>query len=99
MAKLDRFDLIVLDDLSDARRDQAETSLQFKLIAERYECKIIAITANAPFSGWEEVIPDRAMTVAALDRLVHHTTIFEMNVDSYRRRGGFGRNDQNPYKC
>jgi DNA replication protein DnaC len=86
LAKLDRFDLIILDDLSYARRDQAETSVLFELIAERYERKSIAITANAPFSAWDEVFPDKAMTVAAVDRLVHHATILEMNVDSYRRR-------------
>ena len=86
LAKLDRYDLLVLDDLSYARRDQAETSVLFELIAERYERKSIAITANAPFSAWDEVFPDKAMTVAAVDRLVHHATILEMNVDSYRRR-------------
>ena len=86
LAKLDRANLLILDDLSYARRDQAETSVLFELIAERYERKSIAITANAPFSAWEEVFPDKAMTVAAVDRLVHHSTILEMNVDSYRRR-------------
>ena len=54
--------------------------------AERYERKSIAITANAPFSAWDEVFPDKAMTVAAVDRLVHHATILEMNVDSYPAR-------------
>ena len=86
LAKLDRFDLLILDDLGYARRDQAETSVLFELIAERYERKSIAITANTPFSAWDEVFPDKAMTVAAVDRLVHHATILEMNVDSYRRR-------------
>jgi DNA replication protein DnaC len=84
--KLDRFDLLILDDLSYARRDQAETSVLFELISERYERKSIAITANAPFSAWDQVFPDKAMTLAAVDRLVHHATILEMNVDSYRRR-------------
>jgi DNA replication protein DnaC len=86
LAKLDRFDLLILDDLSYVRRDQAETSVLFELIAERYERKSIAITANTPFSQWGEVFVDPAMTVAAIDRLVHHSTIFEMNVESYRRR-------------
>lgn len=86
LAKLDRFDLLILDDLSYARRDQAETSVLFELIAERYERKSIALTANAPFSAWDEVFPDKAMTIAAVDRLVHHATILEMNVESYRRR-------------
>ncbi len=86
IAKLDRFDLLILDDLSYVRRDQAETSVLFELIAERYERKSIAITANTPFSQWGEVFVDTAMTLAAIDRLVHHATILEMNVESYRRR-------------
>ena len=86
LTKLDRFDLIILDDISYARRDQAETSVLFELIAERYERTSIAITANAPFSAWDQIFPDKAMTVAAVDRLVHHSTILEMNADSYRRR-------------
>jgi DNA replication protein DnaC len=84
--KLDRFDLIILDDISYARKDQAETSVLFELIAKRYETRSIAIAANQPFSAWDRVFPDHAVTVAAIDRLVHHATIREMNVDSYRRR-------------
>lgn len=80
------FDLIILDDLSYVRKDQAETSVLFELIAERYERKSLLITANQPFSGWNDVFPDPGMTVAAIDRLVHHSTIFELNVESYRRR-------------
>jgi DNA replication protein DnaC len=86
LAKLDRFDLLILDDLSYVRRDQAETSVLFELIAERYERKSLAITANTPFSQWGEVFVEPAMTLAAVDRLVHHATILEMNVESYRRR-------------
>ena len=86
LAKLDRFDLLILDDLSYVRRDQDETSVLFELIAERYERKSIAITANTPFSQWDQVFVDTAMTHAAIDRLVHHSTILEMNVESYRRR-------------
>ena len=59
----------------------------FELIAERYERRSLLITANHPFSGWEQVFPDPGMTVAAIDRLVHHSTIFEMNnVESYRSK-------------
>lgn len=86
IAKLDRFDLLILDDLSYVRRDQAETSVLFELIAARYERKSLALTANQPFSGWDQVFPEPAMTLAAVDRLVHHSTIFELNVESYRRR-------------
>ncbi len=86
LTRLDRFDLLILDDLSYVRRDQAETSVLFELIAERYERKSLAITANTPFSQWGDVFVDPAMTLAAVDRLVHHSTILEMNVESYRRR-------------
>lgn len=86
LARLDRFDLLILDDVSYVRRDQAETSVLFELIAERYERKSLAITANQPFSAWDQIFPDAAMTLAAVDRLVHHATIFEMNVESFRRR-------------
>jgi DNA replication protein DnaC len=86
LAKLDRYDLLILDDISYVRRDQPETSVLFELIAERYEHKSLAITANTPFSQWGEVFVEPAMTLAAVDRLVHHSTILEMNVESYRRR-------------
>lgn len=58
----------------------------FELISARYERRSIMITANQPFGEWNRVFPDPAMTLAAVDRLVHHATIFEMNVESYRRR-------------
>ena len=87
LAKLDRYDLLILDDLSYVRKDQAETSVLFELIAERYERRSILITANQPFSGWDTVFPDPGMTLAAIDRLVHHSTIFELNkVESYRAK-------------
>ncbi len=86
LTRLDRFDLLILDDLSYVRRDQAETSVLFELISERYERKSLAITANTPFSQWGEVFVEPAMTLAAVDRLVHHAAILEMNVESYRRR-------------
>ena len=87
LARLDRYDLLILDDLSYVRKDQAETSVLFELIAERYERRSLLITANQPFSGWDQVFPDPGMTVAAIDRLVHHSTIFELNsVESYRSK-------------
>jgi DNA replication protein DnaC len=86
IARLDRFDLLIADDLSYVRKDQAETSVLFELISARYERRSIMITANQPFSGWDSIFLDKAMTVAAIDRLVHHATILEMNVESYRRR-------------
>lgn len=84
--RLDRFDLLILDDLAYVTKDQAETSVLFELISARYERRSMLITANQPFGEWGKVFPDPAMTLAAVDRLVHHATIFEMNVESYRRR-------------
>jgi hypothetical protein len=52
----------------------------------RYERRSLLITANQPFAEWGKIFPDQAMTLAAIDSLVHHATIFEMNVDSYRRK-------------
>ncbi|MDO6588577.1 IS21-like element helper ATPase IstB [Salipiger sp. 1_MG-2023] len=86
LAKLDKFDLLILDDLAYVTKDQAETSVLFELISARYERRSILITANQPFGEWNRVFPDPAMTLAAVDRLVHHATIFEMNVESFRRR-------------
>jgi DNA replication protein DnaC len=86
IAKLDKFDSLILDDLAYVTKDQAETSVLFELISARYKRRSIMITANQPFGKWNRVFPDPAMTLAAVDRLVHHATIFEMNVESYRRR-------------
>jgi DNA replication protein DnaC len=91
IARLDRFDLLILDDLAYVTKDQAETSVLFELISARYERRSILITANQPFGEWGKVFPDPAMTLAAVDRLVHHATIFEMNVESYRRRTALER--------
>jgi DNA replication protein DnaC len=89
--RLDRFDLLILDDLAYVTKDQAETSVLFELISARYERRSMLITANQPFGEWGKVFPDPAMTLAAVDRLVHHATIFEMNVESYRRREAIDR--------
>jgi DNA replication protein DnaC len=86
LTKLDKFDLLILDDITYAHKDQAETSVLFELIARRYEHRSLAIAANQPFSAWDRVFPDPAVAVAAIDRLVRHGTILEMNADSYRRR-------------
>ena len=91
IAKLDKYHLLILDDLAYVTKDQAETSVLFELISARYEQRSMLITANQPFGEWGKVFPDPAMTLAAVDRLVHHATIFEMNVESYRRRAAVQR--------
>ena len=91
IAKLDRYDLLILDDIAYVTKDQAETSVLFELIAARYERRSMLITANQPFGEWGKIFPDQAMTLASIDRLVHHATILEMNVESYRRREALDR--------
>ena len=86
IAKLDKYHLLILDDIAYVTKDQAETSVLFELISARYERRSMLITANQPFGAWDTIFPDPAMTLAAVDRIVHHATIFEMNVESYRRK-------------
>lgn len=76
---LDRYHLVILDDLVYVAKDQAETSVLFELISTRYERRSLLITANQPFGERGKIFQDPAMTLAAVDRLVHHATIFEMN--------------------
>jgi DNA replication protein DnaC len=91
IAKLDKYHLLILDDLAYVTKDQAETSVLFELISARYERRSMLITANQPFGEWGKIFPDHAMTLAAVDRLVHHATIFEMNVESFRKRAALDR--------
>jgi len=91
IARLDKYHLLILDDLAYVTKDQAETSVLFELIGARYERRSLLITANQPFGQWGKIFPDQAMTLAVVDRLVHHATIFEMNVESYRRRTALER--------
>jgi DNA replication protein DnaC len=96
IAALERYDLLILDDITYVNKDQAETSVLFELISARYERRSMLITANQSFGEWGKIFPDPAMTLAAVDRLVHHATIFEMNVDSYRRRTAIERKQGRP---
>jgi len=91
IARLDKYQLLILDDLAYVTKDQAETSVLFELIGARYERRSLLVTANQPFGEWGKIFPDQAMTLAVIDRLVHHASIFEMNVESYRRRTALER--------
>jgi DNA replication protein DnaC len=91
IARLDKYHLLILDDIAYVTKDQAETSVLFELIGARYERRSLLVTANQPFGEWGKIFPDQAMTLAVVDRLVHHATIFEMNVESYRRRAALER--------
>lgn len=86
IAKLSRIPLLVLDDIGYVKKSEAETSVLFELIADRYENKSLIITSNQPFSEWDQVFPDNVMAVAAIDRLVHHATIINVTDKSYRSK-------------
>jgi len=91
IARLDRYNLLILDDIAYVQKDHAETSVLFELISARYERRSLLITANQSFGEWGKVFPDETTAVAAVDRLVHHATILELNVESYRRRAALER--------
>jgi DNA replication protein DnaC len=95
LVKLDRYDLIVLDDLGYVKKSEAETSVLFELISHRYERRSLLITANQPFSQWDSIFTDSMMTVAAIDRLVHHATIIELKAESFRKQSAISRTKNN----
>jgi DNA replication protein DnaC len=84
--KLDRYALLVIDDIGYVRKDEAETSVLFELVMHRYERRSLLVTSNQPFSEWENVFSTSAMTVAAVDRLVDYSTLIQINGESYRRK-------------
>lgn len=85
LAKLDKYDCLILDDFGYANKDLMETNVLFELISERYERRSLIITCNQPFSEWTNIFQDKAMAVAAIDRLVHDAQIIQINGESYRR--------------
>jgi len=85
LAKLDRFECIVLDDIGYVQHDRDEMEVLFTLLAERYERKSVVITTNLVFSEWGRIFKDPMTTMAAIDRVVHHSVVLDlMAVDSYR---------------
>ena len=86
LRRLDSFELLILDDIGYVKQSPEEAEVLFTLIAERYERRSMLITSNLVFSDWERIFKDPMATAAAIDRLVHHATILEFNVPSYRTR-------------
>lgn len=82
--KLDRFEVLVIDDISYIPYEKTESDVLFVLLAERYEQRSTVITSNLAFSGWNQIFKDEMTTAAAIDRLVHHSIILELNTESYR---------------
>jgi DNA replication protein DnaC len=85
LAKLDKFACVILDDIGYVQQDRDEMEVLFTFLAERYERKSVMITTNLVFSEWERIFKDPMTTMAAIDRLVHHSVILDMmSVESYR---------------
>jgi DNA replication protein DnaC len=84
LIKFDRTPLIILDDIGYVKKDEHETNVLFELICHRYETGSLIITSNQPFNKWDSIFPDNMMAVAAIDRLVHHSTIINIDGESYR---------------
>ena len=84
LKKLARFDVLMIDDFGYVKQNREEMEVLFTLLAYRYERGSVLITSNLPFSKWEVIFKDPMTTAAAIDRLVHHSVILELNVNSYR---------------
>ena len=87
LRKLDRFELLILDDIGYVRQDAEEVEVLFTLMAERYERRSMMITSNLVFSKWGRIFKDPMTTAAAIDRLVHHSAVLEFDVRSFRSDG------------
>jgi len=85
MSRLDKYRVLIIDDIGYVRKTDSETQVLFEFIAHRYESGSLIITSNQTFSNWDEIFPDTMMAVAAIDRIIHHATIIEIDKDSYRR--------------
>ena len=84
LKQLSRFDALIIDDIGYVQYDRYEMEVLFTLLAERYERKSVMLTSNLPFSKWEQIFKDPMTTAAAIDRVVHHSIILELNLPSYR---------------
>jgi len=82
--RLSKYDALVIDDIGYVQQSREEMEVLFTLLAERYERGSVLLTSNLPFSKWEQIFKDPMTTAAAIDRLVHHSVILELNVGSYR---------------
>ena len=91
--RLDAFDVMIIDDLGYIQQDRDEMEVLFTLLAERYERRSVIITSNLVFSQWDRIFKDPMTTAAAVDRMVHHSIILEMNGKSVRAEEAMGRTD------
>jgi DNA replication protein DnaC len=92
--KISRYDAVIIDDIGYVQQNREEMEVLFTFFAERYERGSVMITSNLPFSKWEKIFKDPMTTAAAIDRLVHHSIILELNIDSYRLEQSLRKGDK-----
>ena len=95
LERLSKYEALVIDDIGYVQQSREEMEVLFTLLAERYERGSVVITSNLPFSQWERIFKDPMTAAAAIDRLIHHSIILELNLPSYRlevskERNGIG---------
>jgi DNA replication protein DnaC len=93
LKRLSKYDVLILDDIGYVQQNREEMEVLFILLAERYERGSLMITSNLPFSKWERIFKDPMTAAAAIDRLVHHSVILELNLPSYRLEHSKGNRD------
>ena len=84
LKRLGKYDALIIDDIGYVQQSREEMEVLFTILADRYERGTVMITSNLPFSKWEKIFKDPMVTAAAIDRLVHHSVILELNLPSYR---------------
>ena len=98
LKRLGRFSALIIDDIGYVQQSREEMEVLFTLLADRYERGSVMLTSNLPFSRWERIFKDPMTTAAAIDRLVHHSIILELNLPSYRLEESKGRKKGSPGK-
>ncbi len=84
LKKLSKYDALIIDDIGYVQHSREEMEVLFALLSDRYERGSIMLSSNLPFSKWEDIFKDAMLAAAAIDRLVHHSIILELNLESYR---------------
>jgi DNA replication protein DnaC len=95
---LDRFEVLILDDIGYVQQSRDEMEVLFTLLAERYERRSVVITSNLVFSQWDQIFKDPMTTAAAIDRVVHHSIIVEFGkeIPSHRAEEATRRTQNDP---
>ena len=96
LKKLDQYELLIVDDIGYVKKSDSESQVLFELIAHRYERGSVLITTHQAFSEWDSLFGDKMTTVAAIDRLVHHADIDQIEGDSYHKKQALERNANRP---